>query len=131
MAELQTGGGSLEQGSGATEGSVQAWQELVDGQVAFLLAYEIAAYREPKPVILDPASGQSLVVERSTRLKRFDLTTGLQLSEQEILYLQNGQILGGGDPTGSIQYIYHETLPAALAQVFSDTATRVREELGK
>jgi hypothetical protein len=75
--------------------------------------------------------GQSMVIERSTRIKTFDLVTGLRLSEQEVLFLQNGQVAGGDDSGGSIQYAFFEHLPAELAQVYADTAARVLAELGK
>jgi hypothetical protein len=131
MEELQTGGGSLEEGSGATAGSVEAWQAQVGSQEVLVLAYEIEAFRTPQPVYIDPTTGQSLLIEHSTRLKQFDLLTGLQISEQETLHLQNGQTLGEAGTGGSIQYAYYETLPTDLAQVYADTAARVIVELGQ
>lgn len=131
LEELRTGGGSLEEGSGATAGSVSVWQEQVDGKNVLVLAYEITSFRAPQPVYMDPTTGQCLLIERSTRLKQFDLLTGLQISEQEILYLQNGQTLGSDAASGSVQYVYYATLPANLAQVYTDTAARVLAELGR
>jgi hypothetical protein len=131
MNDLNTGGGRPEEGSSAIAGSVSAWQELSGDQSIFVLFYEITAYREPRPLFLDPSMGQSMVIERSTRIKTFDLVTGLRLSEQEVLFLQNGQVAGGDDSGGSIQYAFFEHLPAELAQVYADTAARVLAELGK
>jgi hypothetical protein len=131
LEELRTGGGSLEEGSGATSGSVSAWQAQAGGQNVLALVYEIKSFRAPQPVYIDPITGQSLLIMRSTRLKQFDLLTGLQISEQEILYLQNGQTLGGDAASGSVQYVYYEAMPADLAQVYADTAARVLAELGR
>ena len=129
-ADLNTGGGSQDEGSGATAGRISAWQEQVGGQDFFVLAYEIHTFRDPQPVFVDPVTGQNLLVEHSTRLKWFDLNTGLPLSEQEILYLQNGQ-MGDDEWIGNIQYTYYDVLPAELSQVYTDAANRVLAELGR
>ena len=131
LEELRTGGGSLEEGSGATSGSVSAWQAQAGEQNVLVLAYEITSFRAPQPVYMDPTTGQSLLIMRSIRRKQFDLLTGLQISEQEILYLQNGQTLGSDAASGSVQYVYYESLPADLAQVNADTTARVLAELGR
>lgn len=128
--DLNTGGGSQDEGSGATAGRIIAWKEQMGEQDFFVLAYEIHAFRDPQPVLVDPDTGQNLLVEHSTRLKWFDLNTGLPLSEQEILYLQNGQ-MGDDEWIGNIQYTYYDVLPAELSQVYTDAANRVLAELGR
>lgn len=128
--DLNNGGGSQDEGSGATAGRIIAWKEQIGEQDFFVLAYEIHTFRDPQPVFVDPVTGQNLLVEHSTRLKWFDLNTGLPLSEQEILYLQNGQI-GGDEWIGNIQYTYYDVLPAELSQVYTDAANRVLAELGR
>jgi hypothetical protein len=131
LGEISTGGGSLEQGSGAIEGGLRAWQEETGGQSIFKLAYDTTAFREPRPVYADPATGQNQVIERSTQLKTFDLNTGLPLAEQETLYLHNGQVLGADQAGGSLAYAYYEILPADLAQVYAQVAARISSELKK
>lgn len=128
--DLNTGGGSQDEGSGATAGRIIAWKEQMGEKDFFVLAYEIHTFRYPQPVFVDLATGQNLLIERSTRLKWFDLHTGLPLSEQEILYLHNGQ-MGDDEWIGNLQYTYYDVLPAELSQIYTDAANRVLAELGR
>ena len=131
LDELSSAGDSPEEGSGAIQGGVRAWVETLDGKQALVLAYAIDAYRDPKPVAGDPATGLSEVVERSLRLKFFDLASGFQIQEQDQLYLQNGQVLGDDEWIGRLEMAYYESLPEALAQAFAAAAAQVEQALGR
>jgi hypothetical protein len=118
--------------AGKIGGEYRAWIEETGGKKTFILFYDIQ-YASPKPTTMDPETHKLEVNDRSLEWNYFDLETGSWLAGYELVYLENGKVLGAAPPEDGeiLQYdsLYYESPPAEIFQAFEQMVAKLKAYL--